>query len=62
MIAVLAVLFGSLAALAGALATVGWQRAARAAERERWQRRRREALAEIVDPPPLPRAGAFSRR
>lgn len=52
MIAVLAVLFGSLAALAGAFAAVGWQRAARAEALGRRGGRSREALVELATRPP----------
>ena len=52
MIAVLAVLFGTLAALAAAAATVGWQRAARAEALGRRGGRSREALAELATRPP----------
>lgn len=53
MIELLAVLFGTVAALLGAAAAVGWQRAARAEARVRQAGRTRAALADLVEPRPL---------
>ncbi len=48
----LAVMFGTIAALFGAFAAVGWQRAARAEALGRRGGRSREALAELATLPP----------
>lgn len=53
MIELFAVLLGTIAALLGAAAAVGWQRVARAEARVRQAGRTRAALAYLVDPRPL---------
>lgn len=66
MVALLAVLFGGLAALLGAAATVGWQRAGRAQDEARRRRHVRAARRVIVDvvtvAPRSPRTGTLISR
>lgn len=58
----LVVLFGVVAALAVAAATIAWQRAARAAALARQEGAARRAFVELVDPPPAPHGDTLVSR